>query len=177
MALIKCDECGRDVSDKASSCPNCGNPIFAREVNEGRSEDAPWMGDPDVGKKSQIKSSYIKQGLKRLSIFASIIWMGCWYYNKEVSHSKWFGISYYSDEYAYLGLFGLFCIWISQFLFYWVVSGFIKDKKELALENENFKNIVREKSTNVRKIAKFFFFWFPMAVVLLSFIVVLLRDL
>jgi hypothetical protein len=27
MALIKCDECGRDVSDKAVSCPNCGNPI------------------------------------------------------------------------------------------------------------------------------------------------------
>ena len=27
MALIKCDECGRDVSDKAESCPNCGNPI------------------------------------------------------------------------------------------------------------------------------------------------------
>ena len=28
MALIKCSECGKDVSDKASSCPNCGNPII-----------------------------------------------------------------------------------------------------------------------------------------------------
>lgn len=27
MALIKCSECGKDVSDKASSCQNCGNPI------------------------------------------------------------------------------------------------------------------------------------------------------
>lgn len=27
MALIKCSECGRDVSDKASTCPTCGNPI------------------------------------------------------------------------------------------------------------------------------------------------------
>lgn len=27
MALIKCTECGHDVSDKASSCPNCGCPI------------------------------------------------------------------------------------------------------------------------------------------------------
>lgn len=27
MALIKCSECGRDVSDKASSCPHCGNPL------------------------------------------------------------------------------------------------------------------------------------------------------
>lgn len=27
MALIKCSECGHDVSDKATSCPYCGNPI------------------------------------------------------------------------------------------------------------------------------------------------------
>lgn len=27
MALIKCPECGRDVSDRAISCPNCGYPI------------------------------------------------------------------------------------------------------------------------------------------------------
>lgn len=27
MALIKCPECGKDVSDKAESCPNCGFPI------------------------------------------------------------------------------------------------------------------------------------------------------
>ena len=27
MALIKCSECGHEVSDKASVCPNCGNPI------------------------------------------------------------------------------------------------------------------------------------------------------
>jgi hypothetical protein len=27
MALIGCSECGRKVSDKAASCPNCGAPI------------------------------------------------------------------------------------------------------------------------------------------------------
>jgi len=27
MALISCTECGKEVSDKASSCPNCGAPI------------------------------------------------------------------------------------------------------------------------------------------------------
>jgi hypothetical protein len=27
MALKKRSECGRDVSDKAASCLNCGNPI------------------------------------------------------------------------------------------------------------------------------------------------------
>ena len=27
MALIKCTECGKVVSDKAAACPNCGCPI------------------------------------------------------------------------------------------------------------------------------------------------------
>ena len=27
MALIKCPECGRDVSDSAITCPNCGYPL------------------------------------------------------------------------------------------------------------------------------------------------------
>lgn len=27
MALIKCSECGKEVSDKAQACPNCGCPI------------------------------------------------------------------------------------------------------------------------------------------------------
>lgn len=29
MALIKCDECGTAVSDRASACPKCGNPIIS----------------------------------------------------------------------------------------------------------------------------------------------------
>lgn len=27
MSLIKCIECGKEISDKAKSCPNCGYPI------------------------------------------------------------------------------------------------------------------------------------------------------
>lgn len=27
MALIKCPECGKEVSDKAAACPNCGFPV------------------------------------------------------------------------------------------------------------------------------------------------------
>ena len=34
MALIKCDECGKDVSSKAMSCPNCGNPVSTSSKNE-----------------------------------------------------------------------------------------------------------------------------------------------
>lgn len=27
MALIKCPECGKEISSEAKSCPNCGKPI------------------------------------------------------------------------------------------------------------------------------------------------------
>ena len=27
MALIQCPECGKEVSEKAKNCPNCGIPI------------------------------------------------------------------------------------------------------------------------------------------------------
>jgi hypothetical protein len=30
MALIKCIECGAEVSDKAAACPKCGHPVGPR---------------------------------------------------------------------------------------------------------------------------------------------------
>lgn len=27
MSLIECPECGKEISDKANSCPNCGYPL------------------------------------------------------------------------------------------------------------------------------------------------------
>lgn len=27
MSLIKCTECGKEISDHAGACPSCGNPI------------------------------------------------------------------------------------------------------------------------------------------------------
>lgn len=31
MALIKCSECGQEISDKASACPNCGCPVIQKK--------------------------------------------------------------------------------------------------------------------------------------------------
>ena len=32
MALIRCPECGKEISDKAAACPNCGAPIADKKV-------------------------------------------------------------------------------------------------------------------------------------------------
>lgn len=34
MSLIKCSECGHQVSDKAAACPNCGNPMAIPAVSK-----------------------------------------------------------------------------------------------------------------------------------------------
>ena len=31
MALIKCSECGKEISDKAPACPNCGMPLRSKD--------------------------------------------------------------------------------------------------------------------------------------------------
>ena len=40
MALIKCPECGKEFSDKAQACPNCGCPTSEAKNQElKRSEE------------------------------------------------------------------------------------------------------------------------------------------
>ena len=34
MALIKCNECEKEVSTNASKCPNCGNPLVSDKEKE-----------------------------------------------------------------------------------------------------------------------------------------------
>ncbi|MBS0413765.1 MAG: zinc ribbon domain-containing protein [Proteobacteria bacterium] len=41
MALIKCSECGRDISDKASACPGCGAPVAAGNGAQGQAPQPP----------------------------------------------------------------------------------------------------------------------------------------
>ncbi len=51
MALVKCPECGGNVSDKAKACPNCGYPIYEMINNidsERQNEKDTLIGDSDV---------------------------------------------------------------------------------------------------------------------------------
>lgn len=36
MALITCNECGRQISDRASSCPGCGAPVVGQSASPAR---------------------------------------------------------------------------------------------------------------------------------------------
>jgi ribosomal protein L37E len=53
MALIKCPECGKDVSDKAKACPHCGCPISEpqkendTEIYTQCPECGAWIKDSD----------------------------------------------------------------------------------------------------------------------------------
>lgn len=40
MSMIKCPECGKDVSDKAQTCPNCGTPISVSNSVENSDVDS-----------------------------------------------------------------------------------------------------------------------------------------
>ncbi len=67
MALIKCNECGKDVSEKAESCPNCGAPVEvkAKSFRLSKSE-----------KKGGCISSFIKLiGIGLLCMFIYVMFI------------------------------------------------------------------------------------------------------
>ena len=43
MALIKCPECGKEVSDKAKACPHCGFEIAQQKQNKSRLGCLFWL--------------------------------------------------------------------------------------------------------------------------------------
>lgn len=59
MALVKCGDCGRDVSDRAPSCPNCGAPIAA-SAQAPAPEKVSTDGDCFVGTRAQVLRLAVK---------------------------------------------------------------------------------------------------------------------
>jgi hypothetical protein len=47
VALIRCSECSKEISDKATACPGCGAPIVAAAITATSS--APKTTDKNVG--------------------------------------------------------------------------------------------------------------------------------
>lgn len=47
MAMIKCSECGKEISDRAAECVNCGNPINIKD--SAPSPTSAYRGCPKCG--------------------------------------------------------------------------------------------------------------------------------
>lgn len=69
MALIKCPECGKEISDKAASCPNCGYPINAATIHTENGNDEIFL---DEDKDDEIEDTNSNTS-SRLSKFKDII--------------------------------------------------------------------------------------------------------
>lgn len=67
MALIKCSECGREISDKASSCPHCGCPVVGTEelVEKPAVKKDDSEGNEEETKQEEIKSEESKPKVKK----------------------------------------------------------------------------------------------------------------
>jgi uncharacterized OB-fold protein len=39
MALINCEECGKEISDRATACPSCGAPTKLATIGESNQKD------------------------------------------------------------------------------------------------------------------------------------------
>lgn len=67
MALIKCPECGKEISDKASSCPGCGYPIKQGTLDSSilKSEEAS-SDTPDENNKESISDQITEKSKMHL---------------------------------------------------------------------------------------------------------------
>jgi uncharacterized OB-fold protein len=54
MALIKCPECGNQVSNTAATCPHCGAPVAAAAI-EAKHAGAPLTTVQETSKKLKIQ--------------------------------------------------------------------------------------------------------------------------
>ena len=71
MALIKCPECGREISDKAFSCPGCGYPYIQEEkerLDKIRQEKLREKEIEEQQKKEKLNSSFSIDLPKKFSV-------------------------------------------------------------------------------------------------------------
>ena len=75
MALISCHECGKEISDSASSCPGCGAPIGLVQPKKG--DRVPYT-DQEVAVmlSKKKKTSHLLHLI--FSIFTAGIWVIIW---------------------------------------------------------------------------------------------------
>lgn len=72
MALIKCEDCGREVSDKASVCIHCGCPIsISQETQSIKVESKPLVEKEPTGWFGPLITILGMSGFLAIGYFAS----------------------------------------------------------------------------------------------------------
>ena len=71
MALIKCPECGKEISDRAVSCPNCGFPLKEGQYDNITSYEERVI--PEVEPSISDKYIWLMSGALVLGIFLGLI--------------------------------------------------------------------------------------------------------
>ncbi|MEJ2610244.1 MAG: zinc-ribbon domain-containing protein [Candidatus Thiodiazotropha sp.] len=76
MALIECHECGKQISDSATSCPGCGAPVRVKQYKKG--DTVPYT-DQEVAVllSKKKKTSHVLHLL--LSIITAGLWLIIWF--------------------------------------------------------------------------------------------------
>lgn len=84
MALIKCIECGKDASDKATSCPHCGCPITSLKYHNQEFNSA----DYDFKKKDKQPKYNWNAVIGLLMMFAMAFILIYWILNMNWDNFK-----------------------------------------------------------------------------------------
>lgn len=79
MALVKCPDCGKEVSDKAGKCPNCGFPIeetkgaFVKEINMVENSQNLDVSEENITKTNVRKSLSKKTIISIILVIVALI--------------------------------------------------------------------------------------------------------
>ena len=65
MALIKCVECGKEISDKAPYCPNCGCPMSP--IIENTNETIPKKDLIEQSESKMLQNKEINNSAEKVS--------------------------------------------------------------------------------------------------------------
>lgn len=125
MAMIKCPECGKDMSDKAAMCPNCGCPIEEirsqlgeienkcenkKKAKEDEKKAKQIVAEIKKKKRAETRKSVTPEIKKRriitgvaIVVFLMAVCIAGWYFGIKVPRDKAYTaymskISEYTDE-------------------------------------------------------------------------------
>jgi len=133
MALIKCPECGHQVSDKANACPNCGYPLLsvepdslnvAEKPTSINQKEAAWISDlKKKAKRSKRTTIILIFVFFAIAVTFSLLLV----FDKKATYHPYSGVTSYSvkTHWSVLTVYS----WIFSFFYFiigWVAAAYKK---------------------------------------------------